>query len=127
MMAAGLPGQEVLPQGRAPQSMAFFSTAGIERLCSGVTNSRASAASTSDLKRATLSRHRLLVVLVVHRQVVDLDEFGVEIAGAEPDQRLRQLAVDGFAAVGADDDAELEFCHGSLYLYGYGLILRLDR
>ena len=42
MMAAGLPGQEFLPQGRAPQSMAFFSTAGIERLCSGVTNSKAS-------------------------------------------------------------------------------------
>ena len=53
MMAAGLPGQEVLPKGREPQSMAFFSTAGIERLCSGVTNNRASAASTSDLKRAT--------------------------------------------------------------------------
>ena len=61
--------------------------------------------------------HRLLLVLVVHGQVVDLDEFGVEIPGAEPHQRLRQLAVDGFAAVGANDDAELEFCHGSLYLW----------
>ena len=35
--AASLAGPEFLPHGRAPQSMAFFSTAGIERLCSGVT------------------------------------------------------------------------------------------
>ena len=98
MMAAGLPGQEVLPQGRAPQSMAFFSTAGIERLCSGVTNSRASEASTSALKRATGAGTGLLVVLVVHRQIVDLDEFGLEGVGAELGQRLRQFAVDRIRA-----------------------------
>jgi hypothetical protein len=34
---AGLAGPGVLAVGRAPQSMAFFSTAGIERSCSGVT------------------------------------------------------------------------------------------
>src|SRR6185437_7731163 len=51
--AAGLPGHDVLPHGRAPQSMAFFKTAGIERLCSGVTNRSASEPSTSLLKRAT--------------------------------------------------------------------------
>ena len=61
-------------------------------------------------------RHRVLVVLVVHRQVVDLDEFGVEGVGTELRQRLRQLAVDGFAPVRADDDAELVLCHGNLYL-----------
>ena len=97
--------------------MAFLSTAGIERLCSGVTNSRASEASTSALKRATCVRHRLLEILVVHRQIVDLDEVGLEGAAAEPGERLRQPAVDRFAPVGADDDAELEFCHGSLYLF----------
>src|SRR5215470_17712617 len=47
--------QELLPHGRAPQSIAFLSTAGIERLCSGVTKSRASVVATSDLNRATFS------------------------------------------------------------------------
>ena len=117
MTAAGLPGQEVLPQGRAPQSMAFLSTAGIERLCSGVTNRRASEASISALKRATGAGTGCFVVLVVHRQVVDLDEFGLEGVGTELGQRLRQLAVDGLAPVRADDDAELVFCHGNLYLF----------
>ena len=53
MMAAGFPGHDVLPHGRAPQSIAFLRTAGIERLCSGVTKSSASEPSTSPLKRAT--------------------------------------------------------------------------
>ena len=61
-------------------------------------------------------RHRIFVILVVHRQVVDRDEFGLELIGAEADQRLGELAVDGFAPVAADQDAELVLCHGSLYL-----------
>ena len=48
-----LAGQEFWPHGRAPQSMAFLSTAGIDRLCSGVTNRTASAAASSALKRTT--------------------------------------------------------------------------
>ena len=51
---------------------------------------------------------RLSMSWLYMRQVVDLDEVCVEAVAAELDQRLRQLAVDGFAAVGADDDAELE-------------------
>jgi hypothetical protein len=38
-MAAGLPLQTLLPYGREPTSMAFFSAAGMERLYSGVKNS----------------------------------------------------------------------------------------
>ena len=83
--------------------MAFFSTAGIERLCSGVTNRTPSAAAISDLKRTTLGRQVALVVLVVERQIVDLHELELEAGRAELGQRLRELAVDGFAAVAADD------------------------
>ena len=54
-----------------------------------------------------LGRQVAFVVLVVHRQIVDADEFGVELAGAELDQRLGELAVDRFAAVGADDDGNV--------------------
>ncbi len=96
--ATGLPGQEVLPQGRAPQSMAFLSTAGIERLCSGVTNSRASEASTSALKRATGAGTGCSRSWLYMRQIVDLHEFGLEGVGPEPDQRLRQPAVDRIRA-----------------------------
>lgn len=53
MTAAGLFGHEFLPQGREPQSIAFLRTAGIERLCSGETNSKASDALTSFLNQAT--------------------------------------------------------------------------
>ena len=42
-----------LAEGRVAQSMAFFSAAGMERLCSGVTKSTASAASTSPFMRTT--------------------------------------------------------------------------
>ena len=108
MTAAGLPGQEFLPQGRAPQSMAFLSTAGIERLCSGVTNSRASDLGDVGFEAHHRFRQRGFEILVVQRQVVDADDAGVEGVGAELGQRLRQLAVDRFAPVAADDQAELE-------------------
>src|SRR3546814_7903119 len=49
---AGLPANEFVPQGRDAMSIAFFSTPGIARLYSGVTNSTASAASTSFFSRA---------------------------------------------------------------------------
>ena len=61
-------------------------------------------------------RHRILVILIVHRQVVDLDKGGVEGVAAEGGQSLGQFAVDRRAPVAADDDAELEFRHESPYL-----------
>jgi len=54
----------------------------------------------------------------------DLDDF------PEFRERLRQLAVDGFAPVGTDHDAELEFRHDCLPSdlgLSYVLIPRLDR
>lgn len=51
------------------------------------------------------------VVLVVHRQIVDADDPRVEFVGAELDHRLRQLAVDRFAAIAADDDGKERFRH----------------
>ena len=79
--------------------MAFLSTAGIERLCSGVTNSRASERLDLGLHPRDRGGHGLLIVLVVDRQVVDLDEFGLEFVAAEVGERLRQLAIDGFAPI----------------------------
>ena len=107
VMNPGLPGQLLLPHGRAPQSMAFLSAVGIERLCSGVTINTPSALATSSLKRTTSARKVAFMVLVVHRQVVDADQFGVEFAGAELDQRQSELAIDRIAAVGADDNGDL--------------------
>src|SRR5271168_585357 len=54
-------------------------------------------------------RQVAFVILVVHRQVVDADEF----TGAELYQRLGELAVDRFTAVRADD-------HGDLGRVGHG-------
>ena len=117
MTAAGLPGQEVLPQGRAPQSMAFFSTAGIERLCSGVTNSRASLASISPLKRATgAGTGCSLSWLYIGRSSIcrNLASKASPPSFASACASLRLI---DFAPVAADDDAELVLCHGSLYLW----------
>ena len=54
------------------------------------------------------------VVLVVHGQVVDAHDFGIEFAGAELGECLGELAVDRFAAVRADD-------HGDLGLGDWGV------
>ena len=83
-------------------------------------------ASTSALKRATgAGTGCSLSWLYIGRSSI-CDEFGLEGVGPELDQRLRQSAVDRFAPVRADDDAELEFCHGSLYLW-LRILPRLDR
>jgi hypothetical protein len=60
--------------------MAFFSTPGIERLYSGVTNSRPCAAAISS-SGATGGRLVAVVVLVVQRQVVDAQVFEGEVRG----------------------------------------------
>ena len=52
-IAAGLPGQQLVPTGRLPQSSTFFTTGVNERLYSGVTNSTASAAATDSFMRRT--------------------------------------------------------------------------
>ena len=126
VIATGLPGHEVLPHGRAPQSMALLSTAGIERLCSGVTMITPSAASISALKRLTLSGSAAFKILVVERQVVDPGDLGVELVAPKLADGLRELAVDRFAAVAADNEGDIELCHGDVTL-SYELILRLDR
>jgi hypothetical protein len=54
----------------------------------------------------------VFVVLVVHRQIVDADEFRLELAGGELGQRLGELAIDRFLAVGADDQSDLGYRHG---------------
>jgi len=62
-------------------------------------------------------RDRLFEILIVHRQIVDLDEICIECIAAEPRQGLRQSAVDRFAPVAADDDAKLEPRHGNPYCW----------
>ena len=59
-----------------------------------------------------LGREVALVVLVVHRQVVDTDEFRLELAGGELGHRLGELAVDRVLAVGTDDHGDLGYGHG---------------
>jgi hypothetical protein len=54
------------------------------------------------LKRTT-SGGRLASRSVEHRQIVDAREARIEFAGAKPDQRFGQLAVDRLFAVAADD------------------------
>jgi hypothetical protein len=51
-------------------------------------------------------------VLVVERQIADLDETELRSVRAQPGERMRQLAIDGFAASAADDDRNLDLCHG---------------
>jgi hypothetical protein len=55
VIAVGLSRQTFLSIGLEPQSMAFVSTAGSERLCSGMTTATASAAAISPVKRTTLA------------------------------------------------------------------------
>ena len=35
---------------------------------------------------------------------------------SQPRERLRELAIDGVAAIAADDDGDLDLCHDSLTL-----------
>jgi len=46
--------------------------------------------------------------------VIDLDELEVELVGTELRQRLGELEVDGFAAVAAHDNGDLESGHGDV-------------
>ena len=52
-----------------------------------------------------------LEILVIERQVADRNELELCPVGAEARQRMRELGVDGFAAIAADDDGDLDLCH----------------
>ena len=67
----------------------------------------------SDLRLETDDALRQLAfeVLVIEGQVVDRDEMERQPAFSQPRQRLRELAVDGVAAIAADDDGDLDLCH----------------
>jgi hypothetical protein len=58
------------------------------------------------LKAHHLGRQMTFIVLVVHRQVIDARECRFEFAGAEPHQRLSELAVDGVPAIVADNHGD---------------------
>ena len=98
-MNAGFPIQEFLPQGRAPQSTAFLRTAGMERSCSGVDDQHAVGARDLVFEARHFRRQIAFVVLVVHWQIIDANEDRLEFAGAKPDERLGELAVDGIATI----------------------------
>jgi hypothetical protein len=82
----------------------------MERLCSGVTNSKASAAAISALN-LTL-RQLAFEVLAIERQIADRDEIEGQSIRCKPCERLRELAVHGIAAIAADNDGDLDLCHG---------------
>ena len=52
-----------------------------------------------------------LPILIVKRQVIDLDKSKGESVGPQLTERPREPAIDGFAAIAADDDRNLEHCH----------------
>jgi hypothetical protein len=58
------------------------------------------------LKAQHLGRQIAFIVLIVDRQIVDAREARVEFAGAEPDQRPGQFAIDGVAAIATDDHGD---------------------
>jgi hypothetical protein len=58
------------------------------------------------LKAHNLGRQDAFIILGVHRQVVDARECRFEFAGAEPHESLSELAVDGIAAIAADNHGD---------------------
>ena len=72
MTPAGMCSKEFCPHGREAQSIAFFNTAGIDRLYSGVRNKIASPRR-SPLSGPDLGRVVSVVILAVEREVADGD------------------------------------------------------
>src|SRR5262249_57322264 len=66
VMNAGLPVQEFLPQGRAPQSIAFLRTAGMEAEGCREATRKPSAGANSSFEGRTFAARLASVVLVVH-------------------------------------------------------------
>ena len=103
---AGLPSHALLPYGREPTSIAFFSTPGTERLYSGVTNSTASAPAIFSLNATDAGGGFGVVVLVVERQLADLDDLERERRRRHGGERFGHLAVERVLAQAADDDGD---------------------
>jgi hypothetical protein len=78
-----------------------------------VTISTPSARRQFVLEAHHLRRQAALIILVVHRQVVDACEDRVEFAGAEPYQSVGELAVDGIAAIAADNHGDFGRMRGA--------------
>jgi hypothetical protein len=56
-----------------------------------------------------------VVILVVQREIADLDDFEPELRRIHPDQRHRELARNRFPAQAADQQCDFRFgCHGIL-------------
>jgi len=53
------------------------------------------------------------MVLIENRQIVDLDELHVEVASRQLGNSLRELPVEGFAAIAAYDHSQGGVCHNS--------------
>jgi hypothetical protein len=51
-------------------------------------------------------------VLIIKRQVINLDRTKGKFVRAEPGERFRESAIEGFAAIAADDNGDIELCHG---------------
>ena len=79
MIPVGLRANELVPQGREPQSMAFFSAPGMDRLYSGETKRMPSEAFDGLFERTACGREVGVVVVAVQREVLDgdLGEFKV--------------------------------------------------
>ena len=93
VIAGELAGPGVLAPGRAPQSIAFFKRpAGIERLCSGVTN-RTRPPPRSRFEAVDARRQFGFEVLIVERQIVDWTKVKSNWPRRAGD-RLGELAVD---------------------------------
>jgi hypothetical protein len=96
MMPAGLPLHALWPYGRDAWSVVF-----------GSDEDHCVAAAQLTLQTLHFRRLRLVVVLVVERQVADLQFLETEIRRPEFDERRRQSAVERFLAEAADDITDL--------------------
>jgi hypothetical protein len=111
VMAAGFRSTSFDHTAGRPQSIAFLSKAGMERLCSGVTNSSASAAAISALNWDDALWHFAFKVLVIHGQIVERGEMEGQLLPCKLRDRLGELAGDGFAPVAADQNGDLDLWH----------------
>ena len=111
VMKAGLPVHEFLPQGRAPQYGVLEGRGNGAVMFRG-DNQHAVGARQFVFEAHHFGRQVTFIVLVVHRQVVDAGEARGEPAGAKPDQRPGQFAIDGIAAIAADDHGDARQMRG---------------
>ena len=99
MTASGLPFSAPLPNGRDNQSIAFFTTAGMLPLYSGVTTRAASASAAAAAARPPgqggARVHRVVDVLVVERQLAQpVEDRDGDAVGSDLRRQLGDLAID---------------------------------